>query len=136
MKKIITSIYILCLMVASTSAFSQVSLEVSVFDLSNLKPITNFTVYLENKAIGYSSQQNTTNQGKVRFNGLSTSGTYKVFVKGNDQYFDAKLEGVELRSNEKPSVQLMVPAKRSQELKEVTVYSSTSKMYPFSQIHI
>ena len=128
MKKIFTTLYIICLTALSGTAFSQVSLEVSVFDLSNLTPIPNLTVYLENKEIGYTAQKNTTDQGKVQFNGLSTSGTYKVYVKEGEKYFDAKVDGLELRSNQKPSVQLMVPAKRSQELKEITVYSSTSKI--------
>lgn len=127
-KKTITSFYILCLLSISSFALAQVNLEVSVFDLSNLRPLSNLTVYLENKAIGFSAQQATNTQGKVRFNGLSVLGTYRVFVKESDNYFDAKVEGIELRSNEKPSVQLLVPAKRSQELKEIVVYPSTSKI--------
>lgn len=99
-----------------------------MFNLSDLRPVTSQTVYIENTAIGYQAQQTTNAQGKARFNGLSTSGSYTVFVKENNQYFEAKATGIELRSNAKSSVQLLVPVKRSQELKEIVVSPSTSKI--------
>ncbi|EAY24500.1 TonB-dependent receptor [Microscilla marina] len=128
MKKLITLIYIGCLLSLASFGWAQVNLEVSLLRLPDLQPVKNIQVYLENPAIGYRTQSVSNAQGKVWFRGLSTLGAYQVSVPENGQYLAAKITGIDLRAQAKPSVQLLLTRKNSKQLDEVVVSAATSKI--------
>jgi outer membrane receptor for ferrienterochelin and colicin len=128
-KKTFTTLCMIgCLLSFASLGVAQVNLEVNVLRLADLSPITQLTVYLENPAIGYSAQGVSNAQGKVWFRGLSHLGSYQVKVKENNQYLATQVTGIDLRAQAKPSVQLLVPAKRSKQLDEVVIAAATSKI--------
>ncbi|WP_299458500.1 TonB-dependent receptor [uncultured Microscilla sp.] len=128
MKKVITIIYIGCLLSLASLGWAQVNLEVSLLRLPDLQPVKNLKVYLENPAIGYQAQSVSNAQGKVWFRGLSTLGAYQVSVPGNEQYLATKVTGIDLRAQAKPSVQLLLIRKNSKQLDEVVVSAASSKI--------
>lgn len=110
----------------TTFSLAQVSLEISVFNLTDRSPISGLTVYIENQAIGFKAEKVSNDQGQVRLNGLLATGGYTVYTQENDAYYDTRVENVEFRSNERASVQLLVPVKRAINLEEVIIRPSTS----------
>lgn len=107
---------------------AQVDLEISVVYLDNGEVGQTVTVSLENQAIGYTTTRQTNAQGKVTFSGLSTSGTYTAKVAETDLIYEAKAEGIVLRSNSKGSANIGLARKANYEVGEVVIGASTTKI--------
>ncbi|WP_210513818.1 TonB-dependent receptor [Hymenobacter terricola] len=102
-------------------AAAQVDLVVSVLDNSTRKPVAGLPVHLDNAAVGLSAELTTDAQGKVRFRGLSTAGSYAVSTTVSDKYQAVREAGLTLRANSSPSVTLNLPLLSNQTLEGVTV---------------
>jgi len=111
----------------SITAFSQVDLSVSVSNSSGLKPIGDVTLLLENKEIGFKQRLQSNSAGKVVFKSLSIAGTYIVTLI-SDKYLSAPMDNIQLRTNEFPSVQMIATEKNVGDLKEIKVFSGSSKI--------
>lgn len=108
------------LLLPSLPAWAQVDLVVSVQDNAR-KPVVGLPVHLDNAAIGFSAAQPTDAQGKARFRGLSTAGSYAVSTVVSDQYQAVREANLVLRANSSPSVTLVLPNVSTQELAGVVV---------------
>ena len=102
-------------------AHGQASLEVHAFDVEAKAPVSDVNVHLVNGGIGFESTQMTDDQGIAQWGGLSTSGAYTVFVEESDQFYEARVSGVELRANHTRSVTLLLRPVAEYELDEVVV---------------
>ena len=112
-----------------STIIAQVDLEVNVTDLASAGPLEGITVSIQNTAIGYTDQSVTDAQGKVRFRSLPVNGTYTISAAGNASYSGVSLSEVELKNNEKASVQLAMPRKTETTLDEVAITAaSTSRI--------
>ena len=119
---ILTTISILYLSILS----AQVDLVVNVTDLASAEPLEGITVYIENIQIGFTDQSLTDDQGKVRFKGLPTNGLYNVATVGNATYYPASAENIELKNNEKASVQLSMARISETTLEEVAISAKST----------
>ena len=108
------------LLLPALPAWAQVDLVVSVQDNAR-KPVVGLPVHLDNAAIGFSAAQPTDAQGKARFRGLSTAGSYAVSTVVSDQYQAVREANLVLRANSSPSVTLVLPNVSTQELAGVVV---------------
>ncbi len=106
------------------AAYSQVDLEVSILNPTDGKPLPNIEVSIENPSIGYSNTATTNSFGNAIFKGLSLSGQYRVFTKETADYLEAEAGNIELRSNFKRTIALVLPRKIEKTLEEVTITSS------------
>ena len=110
-----------------SGAFAQVDLEVHVTELLTSNPVSNATVTLTNTVIGYSESGNTDAQGKIKFKGLSISGTYSALVGETNDYFGQTLNDITLRSNYNPSITIALAQKKEIALGDVVVNGSRSQ---------
>jgi outer membrane receptor protein involved in Fe transport len=83
--------------------------------------VPNVTVHVVNEDIGFAERGTTDDQGRVAWRGLSTSGSYTVFVEENDRFYAARATDVELRSNFTRSVTLLLRPIAEFEMDEVVV---------------
>jgi len=120
MKKLASWWLLLFLLVPVSRALAQVDLVVSVLDNAR-KPVVGLPVHLDNAGIGFSAEQPTDSQGKARFRGLSTAGSYAVSTTVSDKYQAVREAGLTLRANSSPSVTLVLPNVSTQELAGVVV---------------
>ena len=102
-------------------AHGQASLEVHAFNVEAKAPVSDVNVHLANDGIGFESTQVTDDQGIAQWGGLSTSGAYTVFVEESDQFYEARVSGVELRANHTRSVTLLLRPVAEYELDEIVV---------------
>ncbi|KRP13914.1 MAG: TonB-dependent receptor [Sphingobacteriales bacterium BACL12 MAG-120813-bin55] len=119
---ILTTISILFISLLS----AQVDLVVSVTDLASAEPLEGITVNIENIQIGFTDQGLTDDQGKVRFKGLPTNGLYNVQTVGNAAYYPASASNIELKNNEKASVQLTMARISETTLEEVAISAKST----------
>ncbi|MDJ0366457.1 TonB-dependent receptor [Hymenobacter sp. H14-R3] len=108
------------LLLPTLPAWAQVDLVVSVQDIAR-RPVVGLPVHLDNAAIGFSTEQPTDAQGKARFRGLSTAGSYAVSTTVSDKYQAVREASLVLRANSSPSVTLVLPNISTQELAGVVV---------------
>ncbi|WP_223650830.1 TonB-dependent receptor [Hymenobacter psoromatis] len=101
-------------------AWAQVDLVVSVQNAAR-QAVVGLPVHLDNAGIGFSTEQTTDAQGKVRFRGLSTAGSYAVSTTVTDQYQAVREANLTLRANSSPSVTLVLPQVSTQALAGVVV---------------
>jgi len=97
--------YTLLMLLACQLAYSQAALEITVLDAENA-PAAGINVEISNTAIGLTKGSVTNEQGKARFNGLSTAGLYTVKVPDNAQGAGAQSEDIALISDKMTSVSL------------------------------
>ena len=117
----------LALILFSFAAFSQVDLSVSVTNSLTFKPVDDVMVSLENKEIGFKQTLQSNPTGKVIFKSLSIAGSYKISLV-TDKYVSESVDNIQLRTNEFPSVQIIATEKKVSQLKEVKVFSGSSKI--------
>ena len=117
-------ITIVLLLFFTSSALAQVDLEVNILSPNDGKPLPSIEVLIENPTIGYSNSSLTNSFGKVIFKGLSLAGSYRVFTKESADYLEAEANGIELRSNFKRSITLVIPKRRDKTLDELVVTAS------------
>ena len=102
-------------------AHAQTALEVHAVNVVEKTPVSDVTVHVVNDGIGFSSTQQTNDQGTAQWGGLSTSGAYTVFVEESDQFYEARVSDIELRANFTRSVTLLLQPLAEYELDEVVV---------------
>ena len=105
----------------SLSAHAQAGLEVNAVNVQENIVVDGVTVHVVNEAIGFSDTRPTDADGRVEWRGLSTSGSYTVFVEENDRFYAARAADLELRSNFTRSVTLLLSPIAKVELDEVVV---------------
>ena len=108
------------------NAAGQPGIEVTVFDIDSNQTVQGAVVLLENASIGLEVQGISDAQGKVKFRGLSTSGTYEVYTPATDDFHEARASEIRLRTNFTRSVALLLYPLSSYELEEITVTGTTS----------
>ncbi len=91
-------------------ALAQASLEITLLD-SSKAPVSFHPVEIINPSIGFSQQALSTVNGKVRLDGLSTSGTYSVVPAESDFYNAAAIQGISLTSDKTTSITLTMGQK-------------------------
>lgn len=118
----------LCLafLFASTIAFAQTDLDVTVLQLTRQTPVSGTTVYLENPSIGFSTSAQTNAQGKLTFRALPLNGTYRVFTREAGDYLETTSDDIILRANARRSVTLLLPTKTERTIDEVTVRGTSA----------
>ena len=110
------------------AAWAQVGLEVNVINKRTARPVRNIPVVVVNPSIAFYDTVATDLQGKARFSGLSTSGTYEVKVQENDDYHSITTGDLELRSNKTRSITLLLNSKQTVNLPEITVEAPVTKI--------
>lgn len=114
------------LFLGTLDATAQASLEILVFDPATRTLVVDAEVHLVNVQVGLAAQSTTDEQGKVRFAGLTTAGSYDVFVPASSGYHEARAEGVQLRTSFTRSVILLLYPVAEVTLDEITVTGSSS----------
>jgi outer membrane receptor protein involved in Fe transport len=102
-------------------AHGQAALEVHAINVETNAPVSGVTVHLANEQIGVDAERTTDDRGRVEWRGLSTSGSYTVFVEESDQFYAARVADLELRSNFTRSVTLLLSPIAEVQLDEVVV---------------
>ncbi len=108
------------------NAHGQAALEVHAFDVEANESVSGAVVHLVNEGIGFESTRRTDDQGTAQWGGLSTAGTYSVFIEENDQFYEARVSDVELRADATRSVTLVLRPVAAYELDEVVVEGGRS----------
>jgi outer membrane receptor for ferrienterochelin and colicin len=117
-------IYTVLLFISFSTLYAQVDLEVNILGPTDGKPLGNIEVLIENPSIGFTNTAITNSFGKVIFKGLSLSGSYRIFTKETTDYLEAEAKDIELRSNFKRSITLVLPRNIEKTLAEITITSS------------
>ncbi|MCX2743459.1 TonB-dependent receptor [Mangrovivirga sp. M17] len=117
--------YIMALFTISSAFLSlgQASMEISVVSVEDNRPITEITILIQNENIGFLKEVKTNQQGKIRLNGLSTSGKYSLEFTGNESFTAFYQDELRLRSNQKASYVIALLPKKTRQLEEFTVTS-------------
>ena len=110
----------------SPDARAQAGLKVQAINGETGSPVAQATVHVVNDDIGLSATRSTDEQGRVEWRGLSTSGSYEVFVKESSRFYAARVQNVQLRSNFTRSVTLLLMPIAEYELQEVVVEGGRS----------
>ena len=109
------------------AALAQAALDVSLFNATTAAPIASATVEVSNEEIGLTRTAQTDAQGKARFAGLPTSGTYTVRALESRDYYEALNSGIVLRANFTRSVTLVALPLATGELSEVEVTANAER---------
>jgi outer membrane receptor for ferrienterochelin and colicin len=117
-------IYTVLLFISFGALYAQVDLEVTILSPIDGKPLSEIEVLLENPSIGFSNAAITNGFGKVIFKALSLSGAYRAYTKESTDYLEAEANDIELRSNFKRSITLVLPRKMEKTLDEIIITSS------------
>lgn len=105
---------------------AQTGLEITVLNLSTNQAVTDAVILLENEAIGYAAEARTNAQGKVTFSGLAIVGTYIATAKETDDLFESRVPNIELRSNHKASVTIVMLPRADFDLDEVIIKGNSA----------
>ena len=103
------------------TAHGQAAIDIHVVNVEANQAVPNATVHLVNEGIGLTAQKRTDARGRVEWRGLSTSGSYAVFVEESDRFYAARVSGLELRSNFTRSVTLLLTPIAEVRMQEVVV---------------
>ncbi|MEL7001311.1 MAG: TonB-dependent receptor [Bacteroidota bacterium] len=118
------------LSVMSTLSLAQSSLEITVYDRVTDAPLSQYAITIENTSIGQVLTKNTDEQGKVKFQSLSTSGQYTIKTAETDGYYAFEKGGIAMKSNQLASITILLNARSVVNLDEVVISGSN-----FSQIN-
>ena len=105
----------------TTIGIAQEDVSVSIIDFNTQKPLADLEVVLVNSSRNSSTKQISNNQGKVTFRGIPALDGYQVIFEGNTIYAAQKSDLISVRSNQAPTVSLLLVAKESNQLNEVVV---------------
>ncbi len=103
------------------SAHGQAAIEIHAVNVEANEAVGDVTVHLVNEDIGLTAQKRANAQGRVEWRGLSTSGSYTVYVEESDRFYEARASGLELRSNFMRSVTLLLTPIAEVQMQEVIV---------------
>jgi outer membrane receptor for ferrienterochelin and colicin len=121
-RSVIRALIITFILIAPSAACAQASLDVSVVKYSDKHPIPGALVTLNNVGTGQRAEAVADEQGKVRFSGLSTSGSYAVSTNETAELRSTQSTNITLRSNFERSVTLLAIEKNgNQALEEIVV---------------
>src|SRR6056297_363670 len=118
----------LCLWLWGFSAFAQSALEITVVDRENGSAISDIELIIQNESIGFTETAVTDSQGKVRFSGLSTTGSYQVTIPESGEYYGIASDPLQLRSNTTRSITMVTASKSTVELDEITVNAPITRI--------
>ncbi len=119
-------LFLLLVGFTAPNAHGQAALEVHAFDVEANESVSGAVVHLVNEGISFESTRRTDDQGTAQWGGLSTAGTYSVFIEENDQFYEARVSDVELRADATRSVTLVLRPVAAYELDEVVVEGGRS----------
>ncbi len=119
-------LFLLLVGFTAPNAHGQAALEVHAFDVEANESVSGAVVHLVNEGIGFESTRRTDDQGTAQWGGLSTAGTYSVFIEENDRFYEARVSDVELRADATRSVTLVLRPVAAYELDEVVVEGGRS----------
>ena len=105
----------------TTIGVAQEDVSVSIIDFNTQKPLADLQVLLVNSSRNSSEKQISNSQGKVTFRGVPALDGYQVIFEGTALYAAQKSDLISVRSNQAPSVSLLLMPKESNELNEVIV---------------
>ena len=105
----------------TTIGVAQEDLSVSIIDFNTQKPLADVAVLLVNNSRNSSTKQISNSQGKITFRGIPALDGYQVIFEGTALYAAQKSDLISVRSNQAPSVSLLLMPKESNELNEVIV---------------
>ncbi len=112
----------------AVTAVSQVSMEVTVIEKTDARPVSNVEVRAINPAIGQQIDQLTDRQGKARFHGLSTSGSYRLMIRETERYKSIETDPIDLKSGHTRSILLVLAPKDTLQLPEITVQAPVTRI--------
>ncbi len=118
--------FIWALLCFSTVVFAQQDLTVTVIDIETQQPISNLTLKLTNTSRNLTLEQISNQQGKATFRNLSALDGYQVFFEEAFDYASESSDLFSVRSNQSPSIILVLRKLSSQTLEEVVVSSNTT----------
>ena len=118
-------LFLLTLLFLSAIVHAQQDITVAVTDNSQ-KPLTNISINLVNTSRSFSAIQTTNSQGKATFRNLQSIDGYQITFSGNAEYKSQSSEAITIRSNQNPSVSLVLYKLTDNQLQEVVVQSSGS----------
>ncbi|WP_263786077.1 TonB-dependent receptor [Salinibacter grassmerensis] len=119
-------LFLLLAGLTAPKSHGQAALEVHAFDVGANESVSGAAVHLVNEGIGFEATRRTDDQGTTQWGGLSTAGTYSVFIEENDQFYEARVSGIELRANATRSVTLVLRPVAEYALDEVVVEGGRS----------
>ncbi|UOX34278.1 TonB-dependent receptor [Flavobacterium sediminilitoris] len=122
-------IYILAILLVSTLAMAQQDVTVSILDAETKKTIPNVSVTLQNADRNFKITENTNNQGKIIFRNIAALDGYKIVFEGNNDYFENSSNLFDIRSNQNPTITLLLDKYKTELLNEVILSNvSTAKI--------
>lgn len=122
MKKILLT---LLLAVAGMQLWGQAALEITLVSAEK-KPLSETEVIISNSKIGYMETRKTNAQGKVRLDGLSTSGSYMVEPAAQDIPPGNLVDNIVLIDGKTTSITLELPASIELGTETISAYAGTS----------
>jgi len=112
-----------------TIAIAQQDLTVSVIDAATKKPVSNLSIILENKSRNLQLTQISNAQGKASFRNLEALDGYQIKFLETLYYAAKSSDLISIRSNQNPSVTLVLQKNSSLALNEVVITNNlTSKI--------
>ncbi|MDG2433656.1 TonB-dependent receptor, partial [Flavobacterium sp.] len=113
--------FLFLLLSITTIGVAQEDVSVSIIDFNTQKPLADLQVLLVNSSRNSSAKQISNSQGKVTFRGVPALDGYQVIFEGTAVYAAQKSDLISVRSNQAPSVSLLLMPKESNELNEVVI---------------
>lgn len=113
--------FIWALLCITSIAMAQQDITVSIVDHHDQKPVANSSITLKNTARNTTLEQTTNAQGKAVFRGVPALDGYQVVFLGNLIYAATSSEVFSIRSNESPSINLVLQKADGQELNEIVI---------------
>lgn len=113
------------LLMGASSLAAQQDVTVTVIDYRN-EPVSDIQVLLTNDSRGLQSTQVTGEQGKVVFKGLPAVDGYRVSVNDTDNWIGTSTIQFGIRTNENPTLQLILLEQKTLQLQEVQVLATRS----------
>ena len=117
-------LYTILALFTAFAASAQVDLEAFVSGFPNRTPLVSIQVQLKNPSTGFSAVALTNELGKVRFKGLSLSGSYELTVNESSDYEGIVQKGIVLISNTNTEIQLVL-IQKNVTLPEVRINGSS-----------
>ena len=117
-------LYTILALFTAFAASAQVDLEAFVSGFPNRTPLVSIQVQLKNPSTGFSAVALTNELGKVRFKGLSLSGSYELTVNESSDYEGVVQKGIVLISNTNTEIQLVL-IQKNVTLPEVRINGSS-----------
>ena len=120
-------LYTILALFSALVAHAQVDLEAFVSGFPNRTPLASIQVQLKNPSTGFTAVEVTDDFGKVRFKGLSLSGSYELTIDESNDYEGIVQKGIVLISNTNTEIQLVL-IQKNVTLPEIRINGSKKKL--------